>query len=109
MAGRLIMVAIQVESPFDQLDYDVPRVSPSELLDRLQRVGNAMVLENQNLNNNRGAMNGMGRKDPGYDTLNLARYEANFRMNALKVKFEVLQQMLFMKSAEMRMVAKDRY
>jgi hypothetical protein len=66
-----------------------------------------MVEGHRQQRNNKSKIIGMSRKDEAYTELNRERYEIEDTLDALKAKYNVLQQILYIKSAEMRMVARD--
>lgn len=96
----------QIEDPFALLDIDIYKITPHQLLERFNAITNSMVVELQRRNQNRDALINTNKKDPQYDTINKERYDIDNRIDALEAKVKGIEQMLYIKSAEMRMANK---
>ena len=94
------------DGTFDLLDDELVTIPPGMVLQRLIRVNNAITMLMQQRIDVRNRMKGVDRKDPQYPDLNVERYKIDDEIDVLKKKFDTLNQILFMKTAEMRMAGK---
>ena len=97
----------QVEDQSALLDYDMVRVPPDELLARLQAVTNGLAVEGEKLAINREQYAEVIRAGEKSPLINAEKSVMDERIDVLKAKAKLLEQALYLKTAEMRMVGKD--
>ena len=94
------------EGTFDLMDDSLVTIPPELLLQRMIKVNNALTMVLQQRIENREKMKGMDKKDPQYCDLNTERYNLEDQIDALKKKLLVIEHILYVKTAEMRMAGK---
>lgn len=97
---------MHTEDTYSILEFNTSLISPDQLLTRLTKITNSLVLEFQLRSANRDKLIKTGKKDPLYEDINTERYQIESRIEALNEKSETIHQILYIKSAEMKLAAR---
>ena len=102
-----------IQNPFRFLDLDAAKIDPVMAVNLYLEVTNALVYFTSLSNLNRSKLidigdNG-GKKNEDYSRVNKERYDIDNKLEALQLKHKALEQVLYMKSAEMRHIDKARH
>jgi hypothetical protein len=95
--------------PFGALAIDTARFDPNDAQQLLIAITNELTSMYQKSNDNRQRIINLGsapKKAEGYDAINTERYDVEHRIEALKVKWNTVSQILYWKGGEMRHWAK---
>ena len=95
-----------MEDPFEPVDVDMMRMPPQLVLQKMAKITNAIVERTRQYNENRQKIADLKKSDPLYPALNKERNLLDDDMEALKKKYDFLDQVMYTLGAEMRMAAK---
>ena len=96
-------------NPFGPLAIDAARFDPDSAQQLLIAITNELTSMYQKSNENRRQIIALGsapKKVEGYDAINTERYDVEHRIEALKLKWNTVSQILYWKAGEMRHWAK---
>jgi hypothetical protein len=98
-----------IENPYDELSIDLSRYNPDEAQQLLLKIANALIFWYQKSSENRNKIINLGsRKAEGYDEVNKERYDIDNKMEALRIKWNTINQIIITKSTEMKYLLKGR-
>jgi len=95
--------------PFGPLAIDTARFDPEYAHQLFIAITNELTAMYQKSNDNRRQIIALGtspKKAEGYDAINTERYDVEHKIEALKVKWNAVSQILYWKGGEMRHWAK---
>jgi peptidoglycan hydrolase CwlO-like protein len=85
------------------------RATPDLLLRRLAKTFNAFADSNYKWKDNRHRAKGIDKKDPRYPNLNEEKNDIDTDLETLKKKMGVLEQALYVRTAELRAESKGHF
>ena len=97
-----------IQDPFQPLRIDIARYNPEEIFKTFMTISNAIgYYLNLSLANKRKLIELGSRKAEGYNETNTERYEIEFKLESLKDKKNTIQQLFYLKGAEMKYIGKE--